>query len=1527
MFADGEKDVTDILGSLSLVVTQNNGPINEGGTIDATQPIKVRVSFDVPVENNPHGTGGYVNVDDWATFDISNAFSVLGLTTIDLKTDDSQYPTVGQVTLETDNDTGMVVARVTFSSGAFTDPGVTGVSAWFEADMSYKGEGDAGEVGDHTVQILDKTYIVNVPAAEITYSMTKEYTVKLQDGTIEWKVTIKATQEGLPVDIAGYKFSDNLTNVGTYKQGTFKVGNNSETPISTSPALTYTFPTGSTSPQVITFETEIAESLLNSDQEQEIPNTAQLLDNSGDQKAEGSITAKFTPKWITKSGVENNLGTGGNYDPKNRTITWTIEANPNGAELNNVVITDPMPTGLTFESAHWQMKENGAWGSDNTISPSDDKYTIGNITTPIRLIIVAKVPDADYVASVKNYTNRATITWTGQDEGFTGTGTVGVGYNPISKTGKLEMGDKSTNPKVKWTVTVNKRGQNFPSGLKVYDLLVYGKSSDFNINSVYGIPAGITLTDLTPRYGQKYDETSFTTEVGLTLNVIAITKNVNGESVRVADLLEISGFSGDVSKFSFNSVIVDPDFFVRGAKNPNQEVWNTATLFYGTTKLNSANNKVSVNNYSLRKEMLKRGTENPGTVGWANNSTVDATEAFDYVDKSVVFRLVVNADGLNLTGMENSEGQTLGDVMVTDTLPEGWEFVSFSENSNVPMFYAFKGTKSGTSSITASEGPITTDIDSQFSEDSNGNKTASFTFETLSGPYVILIKARPTDEKAVEYFNGNKTSTETNTVKLYAENWPGGITETRDVTIVSEVVGKGHLYNPQNPYVVEWILEYRPYDLQLVETDTEFEGLYITDSLPAGLEVRIDSQGKLLLGEESEAFIKVYEMVLGNNGEYTYTEDNRIDDLGVGQDVSYDNANRILRFNIREMKKAYRFSYITDVISDPGTKLENSASLMGIIENGIPAKKDFTVASSSGGGTLRRGGWLDIFKIDSEGTPLDGAEFSLYSQDGETVIRSGVSGADGKIRLGAIPEGEYILEETEAPAGYRKDKRIFHVKVEKDEDGIIVTTIDEASNELTVINYGENTGDLTLTKSVAGNAADKTKKFTFTITFAVNGDSDGGEYTYYRDGVPNGSISSGDEIDLAHGESITIVGLPEGTEYTIVENNYSSDGYSTMKRGDAGEIVADETQEALFTNIRNFEYESWVALQKVNEQGEALSGGRFGIYHADDKDFADPVKTAVADKGTVLFSGLEPGSYKIREIEAPEGYIKSDKVIDVVLGLSGSTSVAGVQVEEALVNTRAAGGIKLVKVDEKGEPLAGAVFELLDANKKVIKEGTSGKDGVIEFKALAMGTYYLREKTAPAGYAKLMELTEVVLKAGAEADMVKTVKLANHRNLASVTLRKTNQYDGVVSGGLFGIYKTDDDGFKNPLQKVASVKGMIIFTDLEAGQYFIREIEAPEDHKLTGEFVKVVLEVNPDTGLLEDLEIEKPLLNETPLTEEEWDEKVEGDDDEKDNGGKDDDLVETGGFLDTAMLWFFGTLLILAGAILLLRMRAALVRK
>ena len=104
------------------------------------------------------------------------------------------------------------------------------------------------------------------------------------------------------------------------------------------------------------------------------------------------------------------------------------------------------------------------------------------------------------------------------------------------------------------------------------------------------------------------------------------------------------------------------------------------------------------------------------------------------------------------------------------------------------------------------------------------------------------------------------------------------------------------------------------------------------------------------------------------------------------------------------------------------------------------------------------------------------------------------------------------------------------------------------------------TGSLTISKTVTGTAGEKDKQFTFTVTIGAEG-------TYNYTGSKTGTITSGGTVQLKHGESITISGIPVGTSYAVVESDNS--GYEVTKTGDTGTIAADTTAKADFTNKKD----------------------------------------------------------------------------------------------------------------------------------------------------------------------------------------------------------------------------------------------------------------------------------------------------------------------------------------------------------------------
>lgn len=116
-----------------------------------------------------------------------------------------------------------------------------------------------------------------------------------------------------------------------------------------------------------------------------------------------------------------------------------------------------------------------------------------------------------------------------------------------------------------------------------------------------------------------------------------------------------------------------------------------------------------------------------------------------------------------------------------------------------------------------------------------------------------------------------------------------------------------------------------------------------------------------------------------------------------------------------------------------------------------------------------------------------------------------------------------------------------------------------------------DTGSLKIGKMLAGPDLEETdyrKNFTFTVRFA---DPEGrelpGDYYFYGTDKA-GYISSGMELPLHHDESITVLGLPAGTEFQVTETE-TSDWYVFPKSGSVkGEICKDDSIPAVFSNSR-----------------------------------------------------------------------------------------------------------------------------------------------------------------------------------------------------------------------------------------------------------------------------------------------------------------------------------------------------------------------
>lgn len=158
------------------------------------------------------------------------------------------------------------------------------------------------------------------------------------------------------------------------------------------------------------------------------------------------------------------------------------------------------------------------------------------------------------------------------------------------------------------------------------------------------------------------------------------------------------------------------------------------------------------------------------------------------------------------------------------------------------------------------------------------------------------------------------------------------------------------------------------------------------------------------------------------------------------------------------------------------------------------------------------------------------------------------------------------------------------------------------------------------------------------------------------------------------------------------------------------------------------------------------------------------VTTATTDKsGKTQVDNLYLGSYIVRETQAPEGFVISDKEYEVTLSYKDDHT-AIISDSVTYLNDRQKVHIDLRKVDEDNEAnLQGAVFGLyasediygvencqnklktIDYQKgTLIETATSDENGQVVFNAdLPLSKYEIRELKAPIGYASSDEVIPV----------------------------------------------------------------------------------------------------------------------------------------------------------------------------------------
>lgn len=454
---------------------------------------------------------------------------------------------------------------------------------------------------------------------------------------------------------------------------------------------------------------------------------------------------------------------------------------------------------------------------------------------------------------------------------------------------------------------------------------------------------------------------------------------------------------------------------------------------------------------------------------------------------------------------------------------------------------------------------------------------------------------------------------------------------------------------------------------------------------------------------------------------------------------------------------------------------------------------------------------------------LDG---TLRAEKGE-VVDTVTTGADGTAKSKELYLGKYEVREIEAPYGMVLNEEIHNVElVYAGQDVAVTETATSFYNERQRVEI-----DLTKSLEVDKDYGVGSNGEIFDVTFGLYAAED----LTAADGTvlpADGLIEIISFDENGYGKVAT--DLPFGSYYVREISTNSAYIISDQKYPVTFEYAGQDTTTVHITAnegeaIENKLIYGSVSGKKSDEDGKVLGGAVIGIFKSGTEEFTkeNAIQTTTSkDDGSFSFAKVPYGTWIIREIESPKGFVLSEEEIAVTIGKVDEV------VEIELVNYFIQGNIELTKVDKDypDNKLSGAVFEVFaDTNKngefnkddELIGEMSEIDGGIYQMKELRYGKYFVREKTAPTGFVLDEKVYTVSIEEDGKTYVVENEAgkgFVNAAQTGSLKIVKTSS-DGKLEGFSFRVTGMDyGKTFKT------DKNGEIFIEDLRIGEYTVSEV-------------------------------------------------------------------------------------------------------
>ena len=517
------------------------------------------------------------------------------------------------------------------------------------------------------------------------------------------------------------------------------------------------------------------------------------------------------------------------------------------------------------------------------------------------------------------------------------------------------------------------------------------------------------------------------------------------------------------------------------------------------------------------------------------------------------------------------------------------------------------------------------------------------------------------------------------------------------------------------------------------------------------------------------------------------TETGELNDLGV---YYTDEDGHIVLENVKD-----GWYKVTELKPASGYQIKEPATQECFIEAGTSKTLTFENTPLSA---------LIVYKYDSvTGEAVEGAVFQVKylsgtSGTGGTVIGTYKTSVNGSFTVTGLEAGTYVVEELASDSGHVIDTVPQTAYISgKDQDVV-------------ELYFGNSPKGSLLIKKIDAFTREPLSDVKFFVTESngtVVGDSNG-----YLTTDSTGTI--------------LIEGIDPGTTL-VAKETIAKDGYLLDDTPQTAEIKAGQTVTLEFRN----QPKGSLAIHKLDSvTRNPLEGVEFEITYSDGS-YVDAGNGSLSSKGLyhtdkngqIMLSGIT-GTVVVMETKTIEGYTidEETRTQTVVINPNDTQTLT-------LYNTPS-GGFQLIKEDEdSGKRIGNCTFEIRRLNDALVDTYTTGSNDTFTVD-LEEGSYYAVEVKANSKY----RLNDTPHYFEVENGETTTLRVTNER-LSGILLHKI---DSTTGEGICDVSFLLYDDTNTPIgQYTSDDRGYVLIEDLEAGRYYLRELEnegyVPDTEKKT----------------------------------------------------------------------------------------------